>query len=114
MDTATTRQRIWPDIPENLDDLGLPQSMVADLILRYLREHGTASLSSLKKALRLSYPIVESMFQQFRQQQLLDIKGTVGNDYSFSLTTSGRALAAERSGVCRYAGPAPVPISQYS
>jgi predicted ATPase with chaperone activity len=114
MDTAATASRIWPDIPQHIAELGISQSMVADLILRYLREHGNGSLTALKKALRLSYPIVEAMFQQLRQQQLLDVRGTVGNDYNFALTTSGRALAAERSGVCRYAGAAPVSLEQYS
>jgi predicted ATPase with chaperone activity len=114
MDNATQRRRIWPNVPETIEDLGIPPSMVVDLILRYLREHGTASLTGLKKALRLSFSIVEDIFQQFRQQQLLDVKGTVGNDYTFSLTTQGRLLATERSSVCRYAGPAPVPLAQYS
>lgn len=37
----------------------------------------------------------------------------VGNDYAFSLTASGRALAAERNTICRYGGPAPVSLQDY-
>jgi Cdc6-like AAA superfamily ATPase len=88
--------------------------MVGDLILRYLREHGIGTLTALKKALRISYPIVEAVFQQFRRQELLDVRGTVGNDYNFALTTRGRTVAAERSSICRYTGPAPVSLEQYS
>src|SRR5208282_5613654 len=61
----------------------------------------------------LSFPVLETLFHQFRQQQLLDVKGMVGNDYSFTLTASGRALATSRSEVCMYVGPAPVSIQQY-
>ena len=53
------------------------------------------------------------MFHQFRQQQLLEVKGMLGNDYSFSLTAAGRTQATARNEVCQYAGPAPVSIQQY-
>ena len=54
------------------------------------------------------------MFHQFRQQQLLEVKGMAGNDYSFTLTAAGRAQATGRSEVCQYVGPAPVSIQQYT
>ena len=82
--------------------------MVTDLILRYLWLHGSGTLGTLHSSLKLSFPVLEGLFHQFRQQQLLEVKGMVGNDYSFSLTTSGRALATARNEVCQYAGPAPV------
>src|ERR1035441_10338750 len=37
----------------------------------------------------------------------------LGNDYSFTLTSAGRALASARNEVCQYAGPAPVSLPQY-
>ena len=102
-----------PPLPDRVDDLGLPRAMVGDLILRYLWLHGTATLEALHDSLKLSFPILEGLFHQFRQQQLLDVKGMVGNDYSFSLTAGGRALATARNEVCQYVGPAPVSIQQY-
>ena len=85
-------------IPDRIEDLGIPRSLVGDLILRYLWLHGSATLTALHETLKLSFPVLETMFHQFRQQQLLDVKGMVGNDYSFSLTAGGRAQAtgAER------------------
>jgi hypothetical protein len=106
-------QRTQPVIPDRLDDLGIPRSLVADLILRYLWLHGSATLSMLHSTLKLSFTVLESMFHQLRQQQVLEVKGMVGNDYSFSLTSSGRALATARNEVCQYAGPAPVSLAQY-
>src|SRR5215469_10417925 len=102
-----------PPIPDRLDDLGLPRAMVSDLILRYLWLHGSGTLGALHDSLKLSFPILETMFHQFRQQQLLDVKGMVGNDYSFSLTGAGRAQAASRTEICQYVGPAPVSLDQY-
>lgn len=104
---------VRPPIPDRLDDLGIPRSLVSDLILRYLWLHGSATLAMLHSALKLSFPVLESMFHQMRQQQLLEVKGMVGNDYSFFLSNAGRALAMGRNEVCQYAGPAPVSLVQY-
>jgi predicted ATPase with chaperone activity len=100
-------------IPDRIEDLGIPRSVATDLVLRYLWLHGSASLVALHETLKLSFPVLEIIFHQFRQQQVLDVKGMVGNDYAFSLTASGRALAASRSEVSAYVGPAPVSIRAY-
>ena len=102
-----------PIVPDRIQDLGIPRSMVSDLFLRYLWLHGTGTLAALHEKLMLSFPVLETMFHQFRQQQLLEVKGMLGNDYSFTLTAAGRALATSRSEVCMYVGPAPVSIQQY-
>ncbi len=102
-----------PAIPDSIEELDIPRSLAGDLILRYLWLHGSASLAALHRTLKLSFPVLETLFHQFRQQQLLDVKGMIGNDYSFTLTAAGRAQATARSEVCQYAGPAPVSIEQY-
>jgi len=43
-----------PPSPQSLDDMGIPSFLMQDLALRYLREHGTASLTMLRKGLKLS------------------------------------------------------------
>jgi hypothetical protein len=102
-----------PPVPETLETLDIPKSLVMDLFARQLYIQGLASLESLSKALKLSVNVVEQVFRQFRQQQWLEVKGTVGNDYSFSLTSAGRALALERMQVSHYAGAAPVSLKEY-
>jgi hypothetical protein len=108
-ETTDTR----PVMPDRLEELGIPRAMVTDLILRYLWLHGGGTLESLHETLKLSYPIVEALFQQFRQQQLIEVRGALGNDYSFTLTSTGRAMATARSEICQYVGPAPVSLQQY-
>jgi predicted ATPase with chaperone activity len=102
-----------PLTPDRVEDLEIPRSLVADLILRYLWLHGSGSLTALHETLKLSFPLLETIFHQFRQQQLLDVKGMIGNDYSFTLTATGRTQATARSEICQYVGPAPVSIQQY-
>jgi hypothetical protein len=102
-----------PAIPERLEDLGIASATVKDLVLRYVWLHGAGTLIGLHHALKLSLPVLETVFHQFRLQQLLDVKGMLGNDYSFTLTATGRTLAASRTDACQYAGPAPVSLEQY-
>src|SRR5689334_2810534 len=102
-----------PMTPDRIEDLGISHAVVSDLVLRYLWLHGSGTLSALHQTLKLSFPLLETLFHQFRQQQLLEVKGMVGNDYSFTLTTAGRTQATARNEVCQYVGPAPVSIQEY-
>jgi predicted ATPase with chaperone activity len=105
---------VWPAIPDSLDDLGLPYAVINDLILRALWLHGAATVSSLQKALKLPFHVVETVSQQLRQQQLLEVKKSVGLNSTLGLTNAGRAQAAARMDVCQYVGPAPVSLDQYA
>src|SRR4051794_10273881 len=86
----------WPAVPKPGDDLRVPRAAINDLILRSLWSHGTSTLTSLQKELKLPFEVVESFFQEFRQQQFVEVKQTVGLDYTFTLTSSGRSQAASR------------------
>jgi hypothetical protein len=57
----------WPAVPTSGDDLRVPRAVINDLILRSLWLHGSASLTSLQKALKLPFEVLESFFQDFRQ-----------------------------------------------
>ena len=93
---AQTRPGFWPELPYKVEELGIPRSSVIDLILRRLYAVGTGTLETLSATLKLSWQVVETVFHQLRQQQLVEVKGMVGNDYTFVLTDNGRAMAAER------------------
>ena len=84
IDTQAAEPPPRPIIPDRVEDLGISRSLVSDLILRYLWLHGSATLTALHDSLKLSFPLLETLFHQFRQQQLLEVKGMVGNDYAFT------------------------------
>jgi hypothetical protein len=106
-------QPAWPAVPASADDLHVPPAVLDDLILRSLWLHGSATLTSLQKDLKLPFAVLESIFQQFRQRQLVEVKQTIGRDYTFALTSAGRTQASARMEVCQYVGPAPVSLGQY-
>lgn len=87
--------------------------MVLDLVLRRLLLEGYSNLGSLSQSLRVSMPIIDTAFRHLRQQQLIEVKGMLGNDYNFVLSQAGRQLASDRFQISQYAGAAPVSLKEY-
>ena len=100
--------------PATPEDLDIPESMAEDLMLRYLYTKGASSLRELSQSIKLSFPLLHTLFQRMRQQQLFEITGMDGNDYMFTLSGIGREQAARRFLICHYIGPAPVSVSAYT
>ncbi len=112
--SQSPRFRYFPQKPMSLQELEIPESVVADILLRRVHRDGISSLQSLSQSLKLSFSIVSGVFQKLRSQQLFDISGLEGNNYFFSLTNAGRELAENRLRLSRYSGPAPVSLEAYS
>src|ERR1700680_4047429 len=110
---ASTRSGFSPSVPQNFEELGISQSLVMDLVLRRLLLEGCSTLQVLSEKLKVSVPILNIIFNQMRQQQLVEVKGMIGNDYHFTLSQSGKLLASERFQITQYAGSAPVSLRDY-
>jgi hypothetical protein len=102
-----------PPIPQNFEDLGISQSLVLDLVVRRLMLEGFSNLQSLSNTLKLSVPVLNTVFTHMRTLQLVEVKGMLGNDYNFTLSQAGKQLASERFQVSQYAGAAPVSLKDY-
>lgn len=110
---AGVRPSFAPPVPQTMEDLHLSESLVLDLVLRRLLLEGFSSLQRLSKSLRLSIPIVDRTFRHLRRQQLVEVKGMLGNDYQFTLSQAGKDLATDRFQISQYAGAAPVSLGDY-
>ncbi|MEO8100827.1 MAG: AAA family ATPase [Acidobacteriota bacterium] len=110
---APVRSNYRPSIPQDLKSLGVPDTLVLDLILRRMLIEGYSSLAGLSRSLRIAIPVVDAVFKHMRAQQLVEIKGMVGNDYNFILSAAGKQLASERFQVSQYAGACPVSLTEY-
>ena len=97
-----------------MEATGVPQALVMDLMIRRLLLEGYSTLGILSEKLRVSVPVLEGVFRHMRQQQLVEVKGMVGNDYQFSLSAAGRGLAGERFQISQYAGACPVSLNDYT
>ncbi len=102
-----------PKAPDSLQHLDIPVRLVEDLILRYLYSKGAGRISELSNALKLSFPVIDAVFQQMRQRQLFEVTGLNGKDYAFTLSGIGREHALNRLQISHYSGPAPVSVKNY-
>ena len=105
--------RFSPKAPRDIEQLGIPQSIVEDIILRHLYTKSSSNLKSLCDSLKLSLPILQDIFQRLRKQQLFEVTGMQGNDYNFTLSGIGRERASKLFDTCQYSGPVPVSIKNY-
>ncbi|MDX2266618.1 MAG: AAA family ATPase [Bryobacter sp.] len=106
--------RFAPPVPETFEELGISQSLMTDLVLRRLLLEGFSSLSSLSQTLKVSLAIVDIVFKHLRAQQLIEVKGMIGNDYTFVLSQAGRQLASDRFSISQYASAAPISLKDYT
>ena len=102
-----------PEAPDSLEALDIPESLVEDLMLRRLYSKGSTSMTALCSSLKLPYPVIYDLFQRLRRRQLFEVLGVEGNDYTFTLSGTGRDQAERRFTVSHYAGPAPVSLRSY-
>ena len=102
--------------PASLADTGLQPDTLSQLLLKTLIA-GEASGTGLAEKLRLPYSVLEAMVQHARVEKLIEVRGTTGTGtagYRYVLTDLGRDRAGQFLDICRYVGPAPVPLAQYN
>ena len=106
-----------PARPESIDDTGLSLSFVTDLLLRTLYQAHEVTGAALAERLALPFaevigPIIESL----RHDQAVEIKAQRGfgdAGYLYALTDKGALRARDSMEMLTYAGPAPVPLTDY-
>jgi hypothetical protein len=106
-------RRFLPAAPATQEQAGISSALIEDLFLRHVHLKRCNTIGALSQSMALAYPIVERVFRDVRNQRLLEVSGMIGDDYIFTLTGAGRAMASERCRVCQYAGPAPVSVGAY-
>jgi hypothetical protein len=105
-----------PPPPVSLEATGLNPDGLAQLLLKTLIA-GESSGTGLADKLRLPYSVLESLVEHARIEKLIEVRGASGTGqaaYRYVLTDLGRDRANQFLDVCRYIGPAPVPLAQYN
>jgi hypothetical protein len=100
--------------PRDLENLGVPTSLVHDLTLRRALFEGRTSTLKLSESLCVSPPLMSKVVEELRELRYLEVQGLDGRDYQLALTELGREQANERMRLSRYSGAVPVPLSEYT
>lgn len=105
-----------PPPPASIEATGLNPDVLSQLLLKTLVA-GEASGTGLSDKLRLPYSVLDALIQHARIEKLIEVRGASGTGtaaYRYTLTDLGRDRANQFMDVCRYVGPAPVPLAQYN
>jgi hypothetical protein len=103
-----------PPPPRTLDQIDIPENLLFDLAVRHVSARGVATIQLLAQLMKLPLELTEALFRRLNEQQYCEVRRMSGDDYVFSLSPSGRKLAAERSISSRYTGPAPVSLKSWT
>ena len=106
--------RFHPIVPRHVDELGINQNTIVNLMLKMTLLEGETSLSMVADRLKVHQVVADEVFQHLRREQFVEVKGMMGNDYVLTLTQTGRTIAQDRYHVSQYVGPGPVPFDEYN
>lgn len=99
-----------PAPPHTFEQIDISESRLLDLAVRHIGIRGIATIQLLANLMKLPLELAEAIFRRLNEQQHVEVRRMLGNDFVFSLSPNGRRLAAERVLASRYAGPAPVSL----
>ncbi|GAA4222833.1 hypothetical protein GGQ68_000971 [Sagittula marina] len=108
-----------PPTPRQIEDIGLSNVMMRDIILKTLFRKNTNKVTDLARTVSLPVPICQELIDMARSQNLVEAMGTLGaagqvaNEMPYQLTDSGKARALDALAQSEYFGPMPVPLKDY-
>jgi predicted ATPase with chaperone activity len=106
-------ERFVPRPVDSVDQLGISQNILVDLMLKMTLLEGETTLSRVARHMKVGGAVAGAVFSHLRKEQYVEVKGMVGNDYALTLSGQGRRLAQDRYQINQYVGPAPVSLDSY-
>jgi ATPase family associated with various cellular activities (AAA) len=113
-----------PPAPRTAEETGLPFSFVCDLVLKVLYFNGSMLGRDIAKHLCLPFSFVETTSRFLADEgycsstgvhtSMLDPGEPINAGMQHMISTTGRQRARELLEINQYAGPAPVPIADYT
>ena len=106
-----------PTVPANLEETGISQRSLLNLLLKFMLIEGCETLLDLAERLKLPRRTVQQLLDEAVQQRLIQAVGAAPGGLALSirhaLSENGRAAAKEALEQNLYLGPAPVSLAAY-
>ncbi len=106
-----------PREPESIEETGLSEAVIEQLILKILYFRGELYGRDLSKAAGLKFSVTEGVVEALKLRHHVQVKRSLGMGNVgavLALTDAGRDRARECLEGNQYSGPAPVPLAQYA
>lgn len=104
----------WPRPPTRIEEVGVPRSMVEDLVMRRLVIERITTVTTVAQMIGVRVSIVQAIVEELRDRQALEYHGMEGRDYRVGLTEAGSKVANERMAACSYSSTLPVTLADYT
>ena len=107
----------YPKSPKSVKDTGLELSFIADLIMKHILFMGDFKLTDIARLVKLPISIVDAAVEILRRDKFVEVRGATEYakiTYNFTMTGQGKNKATELLDICRYVGPAPVTLRDYT
>jgi predicted ATPase with chaperone activity len=105
-----------PALPRSLEQTGIGEGFIEDLILKTLYSRGETMGRDLAGALGLKFSLIEPRIEFLKSQRMILVKGSLAYgsiSAVFGMSEAGRTRVRECLELNQYVGPVPIPIDQY-
>jgi predicted ATPase with chaperone activity len=116
MDSLESRLTALAPRPRTVDETGLSQKFLQELIAKHLYDGGTSTLRELVTITLLAGSTLQAVLASMRSEAYIEVGGRVEGTAAlrYGLTDRGRAFALGALMKSGYLGPAPVPLAHYA
>ena len=110
----STEEAFFPKEPSSYQEAGISESIVEELLLKYLMAQGEISVREASDQVAMPFTLVDNTIARMKNDQLLGyIDQSPVNGYICKLTDAGRDRAMRFNSECTYYGSAPVKFDRY-
>ena len=116
IDSELSKTPAGPPAPSSMEETGLSEGLISDLLLKTLYQHGARTGEELAQLVALPYGILDDLLLTFQQRHFVEVLTTQGHGragYTLDLTNEGRERASASLENNRYVGPAPVTLETF-
>jgi hypothetical protein len=112
----------YPTVPETFEEIGVPENLLADLLLKHAFFRYNFTIREMSEALKIHIEIVEYLIEYLKQQKFVDISprdllrpspGHLATEIKYKLSDSGKRASEQQLEFNGYVGPVPVTLEDY-
>jgi hypothetical protein len=112
--TRAELESFGPPTPEELNEIGVSQTLLCDLTLKHLSLVPNPTAVSVAAQLHLPTALMEELLYQLYREKLIEMRlQSAGDQTRYAMLDPGWERLAQVQAHCRYLGPAPVSLADY-